>query len=149
MAHEFYLRRRVEFAETDMAGIVHFANFFRYMEQAEHAFLRSLGYTVHPHETTEYSGWPRVHANCDFKTPVRFEDELQVHLQVIRKGTKSLSYRFTISRCEDGVPVAVAAIGNLVCVCMLKDPQSGEMRGMAIPDGLANKIEVAPEAVKG
>ena len=36
-------KRRVEFAETDMAGQVHFSNFFRYMEAAEHAFFRSLG----------------------------------------------------------------------------------------------------------
>ena len=30
-----------EFCDTDMAGIVHFANFFRFMESAEVEFLRS------------------------------------------------------------------------------------------------------------
>ena len=40
MACEHRLQRRVEFSETDAAGIVHFSNFFRYMEGAEHAFLR-------------------------------------------------------------------------------------------------------------
>ena len=34
MAYEFKVQRRVEFSETDMAGIVHYANFFRYMETA-------------------------------------------------------------------------------------------------------------------
>src|SRR5213078_989612 len=42
----FRTTRRVEFADTDMAGIVHFANFFRYMESAEHEFLRSHGLSV-------------------------------------------------------------------------------------------------------
>ena len=37
MAYEFRLVRQVEFSETDMAGIVHYSNFFRYMEAAEHA----------------------------------------------------------------------------------------------------------------
>ena len=43
MPYEFKHIRRVEFAETDMAGIVHFSNFFRMMEATEHAFFRSLG----------------------------------------------------------------------------------------------------------
>ena len=47
MPYEFRCRQRVEFADTDMAGIVHFSNFFRYMERAEHEFLRSLGLSVH------------------------------------------------------------------------------------------------------
>lgn len=148
MAFEYRLRRRIEFSETDMAGIVHFSNFFRYMEMAEHAFLRSLGFSVHPHETKEYSGWPRVHADCDFKQPVRFEDEIEVHLQVVRKGKKSLSYYVTISRCENGQPVAVAATGNLTCVCMRKDAETGQMIGIPIPDALAKKIDVAPDVAE-
>ena len=43
MAHAFTMQRRVEFAETDMAGILHFSNYFRFMESVEHAFFRSLG----------------------------------------------------------------------------------------------------------
>ena len=39
----FTTTRRVEFGDTDMAGIMHFANFFRFMERTEHAFLRTLG----------------------------------------------------------------------------------------------------------
>ncbi|MHC4993297.1 MAG: acyl-CoA thioesterase, partial [Planctomycetota bacterium] len=47
MPHDFKLLRTVEFFETDMAGIVHFSNYFRYMEATEHAFFRSFGATVH------------------------------------------------------------------------------------------------------
>ena len=46
MPYEFQLSRRVEFSDTDMAGIMHFSNFFRFMEAAETAFLRSLGLSV-------------------------------------------------------------------------------------------------------
>jgi len=42
MSQTFKHRRIIEFRDTDMAGIVHFSNFFSYMEQAEHAFLRSV-----------------------------------------------------------------------------------------------------------
>ena len=46
MPYEQRIRRRVEFSETDMAGIVHYSNFFRYMEAAEHEFFRALGFSV-------------------------------------------------------------------------------------------------------
>ena len=40
MIAKFSYEHRVEFFETDLAGIVHFANYYRFMEQAEHAFFR-------------------------------------------------------------------------------------------------------------
>ena len=59
MPYEYKVRRRVEFSETDMAGIVHYSNFFRHMEAAEHAFFRSLGYSVVTTQTDPPRGWPR------------------------------------------------------------------------------------------
>ena len=50
MAHRFVMRDIVQFSETDMAGIVHFSNFFRFMERTEHAFFRSLGLATRLHE---------------------------------------------------------------------------------------------------
>ena len=79
MPHEFKLTRRIEFADTDMAGIVHFANFFRMMEATEHAFFRSLGLTIHGHEAGTTTGWPRVSATCDYRAPLRFEEEVEIH----------------------------------------------------------------------
>src|SRR5260221_14772436 len=46
MPYEFKHTRRVEFSDTDMAGIMHFSNFFRFMEATETAFMRSLGLSV-------------------------------------------------------------------------------------------------------
>ena len=42
----FTTTRRVDFGDTDMAGIMHFANFFRFMESAECDFWRSIGLSV-------------------------------------------------------------------------------------------------------
>ena len=62
MAHSFSMTRSVTFAETDMAGILHFSNYFRYMEEAEHAFFRSLGFRVHACERSGAWGWARRNA---------------------------------------------------------------------------------------
>ncbi len=141
MAYEFKIIRRVEFAETDMAGIVHYSNFFRYMEVAEHAFFRSLGFSVVTRQVDPPVGWPRVHAECDYSEPLRFEDEVEVHMLVSRKRSKSLTYAFRFLRLNDQPPVEIAR-GSLTVVCVTH--HGGQMTAATIPREIADKIEVAP-----
>src|SRR3954466_12985623 len=106
MPYEFKLTRRVEFAETDMAGIVYFSNFFRMMEATEHAFFRSLGHTIHGHEGGTTTGWPRVSAKCDYRAPLRFEEEGEIHLLVAEVRSRSIRYQFIFRKAADGTEVA-------------------------------------------
>jgi YbgC/YbaW family acyl-CoA thioester hydrolase len=140
MPCEFKLTRQVEFSDTDMAGIMHFSNFFRFMEAAEHAFFRSLGFSIHPAGST--IGWPRVHAACDFQYPLRFEDVVEVHLLVREKRSKSLVYDFIFRKLNEQ-PAREVARGTLAVACVQHDRTSGRMTGIAIPEGIAGSIEVA------
>jgi YbgC/YbaW family acyl-CoA thioester hydrolase len=142
MACEFKATRRVEFSETDMAGIVHYSNFFRYMETAEHGFFRSLGFSVVMEHFETPMGWPRVHAECDYRQPLRFEDEVEIHLLVSEKKSKSLSYLFKFRKLNGPEPVEVAR-GSLTVVCVTKQAD-GKMAAAPIPKIFADKIEVAP-----
>ena len=144
MAYEFKFIQRVEFSDTDMAGIVHYANFFRYMEAAETGFFRSLGFSLVPKDVDPLLSWPRVHAECDFSQPLRFEDEVEVHLLVSEKKTKSVSYQFRFRKLNANPPVEVAR-GSLTVVCVTHE--HGQMRATAIPKIVADKIEIAPEAL--
>src|SRR5204862_5530715 len=87
MAYEFKATRQVQFSETDMAGLMHFSNFFRFMETAEHGFYRSLGFSVVDLSRHPRFGWPRVHAECDYKKPLRFEDMVEVQVLVAEQRT--------------------------------------------------------------
>jgi acyl-CoA thioester hydrolase len=77
----FQTTRRVEFHDTDLAGIIHFSNYFLYMEQAEHELFRSLGLKIHGHfpDGTVY-GWPRVSTTASFSAPAHYDDLLDVRL---------------------------------------------------------------------
>ena len=108
----FRTTRRVEFADTDMAGIVHFANFFRFMEAAEQEFLRSRGLSVALNWEGQALGFPRVSAACDYLKPARFEDVLEVTVTVARIGRKSVTYGFEFSRAGE-----VVARGQVVTAC--------------------------------
>jgi len=143
MPYDFKMTHRVEFADTDMAGIIHFASYFRYMEVTEHAFFRSLGFSIFPRAMEQSVGWPRVHVSCDFKRPLRFEDELEVHLRVREKKEKSLAYEFVFRQVNDPQRPEVAR-GALTVVCVTKDPATGQMRATVIPEEIAARIEVAP-----
>ncbi len=147
MAYEFKITRRIEFSETDMAGIVHYSNFFKYMETAEHAFYRSLGFSVVARNMDPPVGWPRVHAECDFRKPLHFEDELEIHMLVAEKRAKTLKlvFRFWKKNCS---PPEEVAQGNLVVVCVTRTPE-GKMASVEIPAEIADKIEAAPPELLG
>ena len=141
MPNEFKLTRRIEFAETDMAGIVHFANFFRMMEAAEHAFFRSLGFSIHGHDPVSTTGWPRVSAKCDFRAPLRFEDEVEIHLLVAEVRMRSIRYVFIFRKAADGTEVAR---GEVVAVCASVEKTTGKLSAVPIPDAVRAAIQPAP-----
>ena len=142
MAHEFKIVRRVEFSETDMAGIMHYSNFFRFMETAEHGFYRSLGFSVVLKQFNPPLGFPRVHAECDFRKPLLFENEVEVHLLVREKKAKSISYAFRFRNLSSS-PAEEVATGLLTIVCVTHQA-NGKLAATNIPPEISDRIEVAP-----
>ena len=143
MAYEYKLTRAVEFSDTDMAGIMHFSNFFRFMEATEHAFYRTLGIEVHPEFIEGKVGWPRVHASCDYMHPLHFEEEVEIQLLVREIRSKSVAYTFIFRTRKNGRPLEVAR-GSIVAVAIAMDPVKRTMKAVPIPRGILAKIEVAP-----
>ena len=134
MPSEFSILRRVQFAETDMAGIVHFSNYFRMMEEVEHAFFRSLGLSVAMQYEGMHVGWPRVSVSCDYFGPVRFEQEVELKLRVARLGEKSFNYE--VDFLVDGRRMA---LGKTTSVCCELRPD-GTMRSIPIPAPIREKL---------
>ncbi|MCU0705741.1 MAG: acyl-CoA thioesterase [Fimbriiglobus sp.] len=131
----FTLTRRVEFSDTDMAGIMHFSNFFRFMEAAETAFLNARGLSVTWQADGVRYGFPRVNASCDYVRPVRFEDVLTIGVSVEKVGTKSVAYRFEFTHA--GEPIAT---GRMTAVYCKATPPHG-IEALPIPAELRTKLE--------
>jgi len=143
--HRFVYTDRVQFSDTDMAGIVHFSNFFRFMERAEHAFFRSIELSIWEDPAAipdeERVGWPRVHASCDFHAPLRFQEVYQVELLVEEIRTKAVRYLIRIWK-EDGT---LSGEGRMAAACVRKDPATGRMAAVPIPDRIRSRMEPAAE----
>ena len=132
---EFRHKRRVEFADTDLAGIVHFSAIFRYMEEAEHAMWREAGLSIADRDSD--LSWPRVSAACEFRNPLFFEDEFEVWVRLAAARTRALDYEFTIVRGE-----TVIAVGTMTSVCVRKNPE-GRMRATEVPEEVLSRLRAA------
>ena len=142
MAVSYTTSRRVEFADTDMAGLIHFVTFYRMMESVEHEFFRSMGTSVMSHdENDRRRGWPRLAAECEFHSPAYFEDELSIAVTVEKLGRSSLALSYEFHRDETRI-----ASGRMKTVCCVVDT-GGKLSSIEMPTQLRNRLEelVEPE----
>ena len=138
MPSEYRLTRRVQFYETDAAGIVHFSWYFRYMEEAEHALWREAGISVAARDADVH--WPRVAASCDFHDALYFEQEFEVWIRIAAMTGKSIRYTTLMTRGDTAV-----ATGAHTVACVRKLPNQ-PMRSTAIPPEIVERLQVAPGA---
>ena len=129
---DFTYRTRVAFVDTDASGRIHFTAMLRYFEAAEQEFIRSL--RLNYRDTLQEIGFPRVHAECDYRSAVVFDDELEVTVQVRRVGNSSYTLGFTVTNGQ-----TVAAAGNLVVVSF----DRRQNRAMPLPDALREALKSA------
>lgn len=133
MPVEFCMARRVQFAETDLAGVLHFSNYYRYMEELEHAFLRSIGLSVVQGTHAETVSWPRVATSCEYFAPAHFEDELELRLSLANVGRRSVTYEAEFFK---GVERIALARTTAVCCKM----RGGAFTPIAIPEDVRARL---------
>jgi acyl-CoA thioester hydrolase len=102
------ITRRIEWMDTDAAGIYHWTSVFRLAEAAEATLHRSLGIG-----DRTFGATPRLAISAQFIRSLRFDDEVEVELAVEEVGRTSLHYRLTIEG-----PDGEAAIGSIT-VCLV------------------------------
>jgi YbgC/YbaW family acyl-CoA thioester hydrolase len=132
----FTTRRRVQFSETDMAGIVHFSNFFKWMEEAEHEFFRSLGLRIMqslPDGTV--LGWPRVSVSCNYAAPAKYEQDIDIGIRVDRVGARSVTY--SIEFASNGSRLATGQMKTACCICR----SDGSLTSVDLPDNYRTALE--------
>jgi acyl-CoA thioester hydrolase len=132
---EHRLSRRVQFHETDAAGLVHFTSFFRYMEEAEHALWRAAGLSIAP-AGAEF-GFPRLAASFEYHRPLRFEDEFEAHIRITAIDERTIRYRCVLWRGGERV-----ATGELAVICVGKR-KDAPLRAMPIPEAIAARFRAA------
>jgi len=112
-------RMRVQWADTDASGLIHYTAALRYFEVAEHALMRRLFAAAGPERAFML---PRVHVEADYRARLRYPDEFDCAARVAALGRSSVSYAYEIRR-TDGV---LAIVGKIVAVAV-------DLAGRTIP----------------
>jgi YbgC/YbaW family acyl-CoA thioester hydrolase len=133
MSREFTYHRLVQFYETDLAGIVHFSWYPRYMEEAEHAMWREAGLSIKPAGLD--LGFARVSVAVEFHAPLYFEQEFDVHVRIESISRRSIKYACSITRGDVKI-----ATGTMAAVCVQNRP--GEpFRAVDIPEEIVTRLQ--------
>jgi acyl-CoA thioester hydrolase len=129
MEHPLYRHAgEIAFGDTDASGWMHFPNIFRYVEEAEHFFLRSRGILVFDRAA---GGWPRVKVSCEYKRPFLTGDAFEILLGISRLGASSVTWDFQVLNAAG----EVAAFGSMTNVRVDR-----EGRPTLIPDDERSKL---------
>lgn len=120
---------RIEWMDTDAAGIYHWTTLFRFVEGAEAALHERLGIRERTFGRT-----PRVHVSCDFHGELQFFDVAELTLRVASVGESSLQYEFALRPEGTGEPVAD---GEMVIVHTTPSPDGRSVRW---PDELRERL---------
>ena len=129
-----------------MAGLVHFSNYFRYMETAERDFFESLKLpliTTHPEPL---QGWPRVRAECKFMAPLRFGDTMKIHLMVKAVKIRSIDYQFRIYRWLANGQSIQAGKGHMTTIFTQLD-DDGALCSLELTESIRAAITETPAAI--
>src|SRR5271156_4032699 len=94
-------RIRVRYAETDQMGVVYYANFFIWFELGRVELLRQLGFQYKQMEIDDDCHIPVVAANCRYKSPARYDDELLLETSVLAMRRSVIKFGYRLLRPAD------------------------------------------------
>ncbi len=110
----------IRMCDVDAAGVLFFPNQFRIVEEAYEVFLESVGKPLGKIIAQDVYGLPVVHAETNYRAPLRLGDRIILKLSLSHQGTTSFTLSHEIYKA-DGVLVGS---GHTIHVCL--DRQTGQ-----------------------
>lgn len=125
---------RVYYEDTDAGGVVYYANYLKFMERARTEWLRSLGFEQD--ELISRAGvlFAVRSAQLEYHRPARFNEELQVSVQLRERGRVSLTLAQTVTRKADA---QLLCDGEIRIVSLKHD----SFKPCAIPQQILQRLE--------
>ena len=100
---------KARYYETDQMGIIHHANYIRWMEEARIDLMNQMGYPYRRFEEMGYLS-PVLHAECEYKKSVKFDDEVKIVVSLQEFSRLKFTLKYEIyNLSQDGVLSAVGS----------------------------------------
>ena len=123
-------RLTVYWSESDAAGIAHFSSFFKFLEWTEEDFMEEVLGSLPSRPPLIF---PRVHASCDYLSPLRVHDKARIDITDIIIGRSSITYEFTVYNESLGSESARCRV-----TAVAVDP--GTMKPVKLPEALVRAL---------
>jgi acyl-CoA thioester hydrolase len=136
---------RVRYAETDQMGVVYYANFFIWFEVGRVELLRQIGFHYKQMELQDDCYIPVVEANCRYKSPARYDDELVLETHVIAMRRSVLKFGYRLLRPE-GETTTLLAEGETTHVIVDRSMRKAPLPQKYV-DALEQFLAEAPSAL--
>jgi acyl-CoA thioester hydrolase len=132
---EFNSEFRVEFGETDMAGIVFYPNYFRWFDRATHDFLRSIGLAFE--EMVKLGlATPLIEVGCRFMAALHYNETLRLESRVVEVRERGFRLEHNLYRGEELVGKGFEVRGW----CEINGSE-GKLKAVPIPQEVAEKLK--------
>ncbi|MGB1648530.1 MAG: tol-pal system-associated acyl-CoA thioesterase [Cycloclasticus sp.] len=125
---------RIYYEDTDMQGIVYYANYLKYLERARTEFLRSKGFEQDELIDDQGVAFAVRAVQMDYLKPAKFNDNLSVVTKIAELKRASLIFHQTIIRDDENREIINKAIIKVACL----DAQS--MKVKAIPNQMIEQL---------
>ena len=109
----FTLPVRVYYEDTDMAGIVYYANYLRYIERGRSEWVRAVGLDQNHMKDVEGIVFAVRRVEADYLAPARLDDQLEVATWVAEKRPARMVMGQEVRR---GAEVLFRAMVTVVCM---------------------------------
>jgi acyl-CoA thioester hydrolase len=139
--NEFQLR--VNWGDTDKAGIVFYPNYFKWFDLAGHQFFRSIGL---PHSQLEREQiiLPLLDVRCSFEQPLYYDDIITIRTVVAEVNSKTIKLSHEVYRGERRTGYGYELRGWV-------EAKDGQLRAVPVPEHVRQLLmsDQPPEAYQG
>jgi acyl-CoA thioester hydrolase len=126
LTHSHETRVRVRYAETDQMGVAYHANYLIWMEVGRVDWCQAAGFTYRDMEREDGIFLAVVEANCRYRHPARYDDEVIVKTWVEESSLRGVQFGYEMRRATDERLLATGFTRHLYC--------SSEMRPIRLPE---------------
>lgn len=106
------VREKVRFVETDMMGVVHHSNYFRWFEIARVAFLKKAGISLLVLLEEGYNV-PVSDVRCTYKQSAKYDDEIDICIKMLEFNKAKMVFTYQVRRAFDNVLLAEGVTCNV------------------------------------
>ena len=128
---EFFMEKRIYYHDTDCGGVVYYATYLKYFEEARTEYLRSLGIDVAEY-AVKGNLFAVVHMEIDYKCPARYGDIIKVSAGIETIGNASIHF---VQEVKRGDKLLVKAKVVLACI-------DNNMKARRVPEDLKEKYKI-------